>query len=158
MHSADENDSVIEGLLSEIQRVFRGAAVIAAHHITKQSDNAPSLQPDMRVSSDGARGSSAVKAHADVILLQERTNDETGNEVVRLGAFLKDGPDVDPIPLMESDHQSFYWKPVRSVPGRIQISYNALVNAIGPFRGKSNAVLNSLAEQRSHCLQHTGIL
>jgi len=82
----------------------------------------------MRTWSDGARGSSAIKAHSDVIVLQERSLDEKGNEVVHLGVFLKDGPDVEPFPLMETDHESFYWEQVKLVPAKLRPSYDALAS------------------------------
>jgi len=139
LHAADENDSIIESMLAEMQRVFKGAAVIAAHHMRKPSENACSLAQDMRAFSDGARGSSAIKAHSDVIISQERISDE-GNEIVHLGAFLKDGADVEPISLMESDHESFYWEIVTSVPQQLRESCNALHNAGGRFSDKAEAV------------------
>ncbi|HZT32545.1 MAG TPA: AAA family ATPase [Bryobacteraceae bacterium] len=139
LHSADENDSSIETLLSEMQRIFKGAAVIAAHHMRKQAENASNLTDDMRAFSDGARGSSAIKAHSDVIVLQERTLDSKGDEIVHLGAFLKDGPDIEPFPVIESDHQSFYWEMVVTVPEKLENSYDALVQAGGKFRRKSDA-------------------
>lgn len=140
LHAADENDSSIETLLSEMQRVFRGAAVIAAHHMRKPNDNAGRLSADMRAWSEGARGSSAIKAHSDVIVLQERSMDEKQNEVVHLGVFLKDGPDVEPMPLMESDHQSFFWEMVPDVPEHLQPSYDALMDGAGRYKGKARAV------------------
>jgi len=136
LHAGDENDSKIEMLLSEMQRVFRRAAVIAAHHMRKASDNACTLVEDMRTWSDGARGSSAIKAHSDVIVLQERSLDEKGNEVVHLGVFLKDGPDVEPFPLMETDHESFYWEQVKVIPAKLRTSYDALA---GRTRGWERA-------------------
>ena len=60
----------------------------------------------MRFWSDDARGSGAIKAHSDVIVCQERVIEEQ-EERLYLGAFLKDGPDVEPIPLAETGAQSF---------------------------------------------------
>ncbi len=140
LHTADENDSSIETLMSEMHRVFGGAAVIAAHHMRKPSDNNCALSQDMRAWSEGARGSSAIKAHSDVIVLQERTEDSKGDEVVYLGAFLKDGADIEPFPLMESDHQSFYWSVSTTVPDTLNASYMALTKAGGPFKDKAKAV------------------
>jgi hypothetical protein len=141
LHGADENDSSIETLLSEIQRVFRGAAVIAAHHMRKQGDSDCSLVSDMRAFSDGGRGSSAIKAHSDVIVLQERSLDQRGNEVVHLGAFLKDGPDIEPSPLMETDHETFCWHPVAVIPEYLEDSYRALKDGGGRYWGKNKAAL-----------------
>jgi hypothetical protein len=137
LHTADENDSTIEQLLSEMQRVFRRAVVIAAHHMRKAGENSCTLAQDMRAWSEGARGSSAIKATSDVIVLQERSINSKGEEVVHLGSFLKDGPDIEPFPLMESDHESFYWEVVMAVPEHLQQSYEALTTPGGPFNGKS---------------------
>ncbi len=127
LHSADENDSAIEALLTEMQRVFRDSAVVLAHHMRKAAnENACTLLQDMRTWSDGARGSSAIKAHTDVIVLQERTESENGDEVVYLGAFLKDGADIDPIALMETDHESYYWQIKACVPERLTSAVQAL--------------------------------
>jgi hypothetical protein len=136
LHSADENDSTIEMLLSEMQRVFKGAAVIAAHHMRKAKENGVTLAHDMRAWSEGARGSSAIKAHSDVIVLQERTLNDKGEEIVNLGCFLKDGPDIEPFPLMESDHESFFWEVVTIVPTHLEGSYDALKAAGGRFKSK----------------------
>jgi hypothetical protein len=144
LHAADENDSSIETLLGEMQRIFKDACVVVAHHMRKAGDNACTLEADMRAWSDGARGSTAIKAHSDVIVLQERTVDANGNEVVYLGAFLKDGADVDPFPLVESDHESYFWKRTAQVPARLQDSYDALAAAAGPLdRPKAAAAIKS---------------
>ena len=136
LHSADENDSSIEALLSEMQRVFRGAAVIVAHHMRKSGDNPVTLVQDMRAWSDGARGSSAIKAHSDLIVLQERTVKSNGDEVVHLGAFLKDGADIEPVSLMGTDHESFYWKTILEVPDHLCKFHEALIDAEGHSRTK----------------------
>jgi hypothetical protein len=141
MHSGDENDSRIEALLSEMRRVFRNATVIAAHHMRKSGDDSTrSLLKDMRAWSDGARGSSAFKAHADVILCQERTTDEHGNEVVYLGAFLKDGADIEPFPSMETDHESYFFQPTMNVRESLRPSFDALKTGGGKFVDKATAV------------------
>jgi hypothetical protein len=149
LHAADENDSTIETLLSEMQRVFRGAAVVAAHHMRKAGENNCTLMQDMRLWSDGARGSSAIKAHTDVIVLQERIIDEKGNEVVHLGAFLKDGPDIEPMQLMESDHLSFYWQVATVVPKYLRESFDALA--------KANILIKDRAKAAELIKQSTGV-
>lgn len=157
LHAADENDSTIETLLSELQRVFRGAAVVVAHHMRKSNENSIALADDMRAWSEGARGSSAIKAHSDVIVLQERSMNPKGEEVVHLGVFLKDGADVEPFPLMESDHQSFYWEPVAQVPPKLQAAYDALSNAGGIFKDKAMAadiIKNSANVSRATAYRH----
>jgi hypothetical protein len=137
LHSADENDSAIEAMLAEIQRIFKDAAVIIAHHMRKPGDNSCQLSQDMRTWSEGARGSSAIKAHSDVIVLQERNIDDKGNEIIHLGAFLKDGADVDPFPLMESDHESFFWKRTAQVPETLRKSFDAMSG--DGFKDKASA-------------------
>jgi hypothetical protein len=137
LHTADENDSAIEALLTELQRVFGRAAVVLAHHMRKASENAMTLAQDMRVWSDGARGSSAIKAHSDVIVLQERIENDGGEEIVFLGAFLKDGADIDPFPVMETDHESFYWEMKAHVPAKLVKSHDAL--KAGRFATKAQA-------------------
>ena len=134
MHSADENDSMIESLLSRLRRCFRGAAVIVAHHMRKSfvGGNEVTLASDMRLWSDGARGSSAIKAHADVIVCQERVMDQ-GNEVLYVGAFLKDGADIEPLRLEESDAQSFFWVVTDEVPDHLKNTIAVLFNAGGAF-------------------------
>ena len=141
LHSGDENDSRIEALLSEMRRVFRGATVICAHHMRKADDKSgrADLEKDMRQWSDGARGSSAIKAHADVIVLQERTYSPSGDEVVKIGAFLKDGADIEPFSTIESDHNSFCFERVAIVPERLQPSFDALRKTGGKF-SQSDAV------------------
>jgi len=137
LHSADENDSTIEALLTEMQRIFGQAAVILCHHMRKSGENACTLSQDMRTWSDGARGSSAIKAHTDTIVLQERTENGKGEEVVYLGAFLKDGADVNPFPVIETDHQSFFWVMKREVPEKLDSACQALVG--GKYKNKGQA-------------------
>jgi hypothetical protein len=72
-------------------------------------------------------------------VLQERSMNQKGEEVVHLGTFLKDGPDVEPFPLMESDHQSFYWEVVIAVPQNLEGSYDAMYKA-GSVRDRATAV------------------
>jgi hypothetical protein len=59
----NENDSTIEGLLAKIRRTFGKSAVIIAHHMVKRSANKKEnirLVDDMRLFSDGGRGSGAI--------------------------------------------------------------------------------------------------
>jgi hypothetical protein len=127
LHSEEENDSHIESLLSVIRSVFKKAAVVIAHHMTKRGSNkeAVALKDDMRMFSDGARGSGALKAHADVIVCQERTK-ENDIEVVYWGAFLKDAADIEPMALEETGHETFVWTVRAEVPSAARPSYDAL--------------------------------
>ncbi len=157
LHSADENDSSIETLLAELRRVFRNAAVVVAHHMRKAHENGPTLVQDMRAFSDGGRGSTAIKAHADVIILQERSKDERGEEILYIGAFLKDGADIEPFTLMESDHESFHWCIVPSVPGGHEASFRVLKDAGGSFQTNSKAaqvLIESLGVGRATAFRH----
>lgn len=129
-HGADENTSAIETILAGIRRIFQRTVVIP-HHMTKRSSNKKEnvrLIEDMRLWSDRARGSGAIKAHADVILCQERVV-EKDTEVVYLGAFLKDAPDVDPISLEESSPESFLWLPRQELSDELQSSLGLLKNS-----------------------------
>ena len=137
LHSGDENDSAIESMLTEMQRVFRGATLIVIHHMRKAGDNAKmfKLADDMRAWSDGVRGSSAIKASADVIVCQEWMKEPNGDEVVHLGAFLKDGADIEPFPLMETDKGSYFWDRIEEIPLRLSPAVNAL--GIGTWANKS---------------------
>lgn len=140
LHAGNENDSsIIESLLTKLRQFFPNSAIIIPHHMTKPDyDSTVSLTKDMRAWSDGARGSSAIKAHADVIVCQERKT-EKDSEVVYIGAFMKDGPDVTPIPLEETDSESFFWKVSPNVPEDLRAAYKALRKADRPFRDKKDA-------------------
>ncbi len=140
LHAGDENDSAIEGLLSTMRGVFRDSAVVIVHHTRKRNmgANTVSLQDDMRAWSDEARGSSALKAHADVVVCQERKIDRQGNEIVDFGAFSKDAADVDPIALEETDVQSFLWSVRADVPSHLRSSLDRLRQ-----RGSSFADVNA---------------
>jgi RecA-family ATPase len=140
LHAEDENDSLLEALLSRLITAFRGAAVIVAHHMRKRGDDThgASLCENMRGWSDGARGSGAIKAHADLVVCQERVDTETG-EIVHLGAFSRDEADVNPLRLEESAPQSFYWCSSLWVPDRFQPAYDALRKAGRSFTSKADA-------------------
>lgn len=166
-HAGAENDSKIEALLEGIRTVFRTSAVIVSHHMRKKSSNGSkgddfhdcSLRGGMREWSDGARGSGAIKAHADVIACQERVI-EGETEVVYLGAFMKDGPDIEPIPLVETDNESFLFAPSRDVPSHLRKSFDAL-KKYSNFCDKSAAVAALLSEiggGRSTAFRHVGEL
>jgi hypothetical protein len=147
-HNGDENDSRIEQLLRRVRQRFRDAAVILTHHMTKRdADRTTSLEQDMRAWSDGARGSGAIKAHADVIVCQERTM-EKGDEILFLGAFMKDGPDAEPTALEESGASSFFWIPRAEIPGHLRNSFDILKKNAGWFGNKGEVVA---------CLKSVGI-
>jgi hypothetical protein len=166
-HSGDENDSKIEKLLERMRTFFRSSAVIISHHMRKGSNNVRkgddfhdgSLRAGMRDWSDGARGSGAIKAHADVIVCQERVI-EGETELVYLGAFLKDGADIEPIPLVETDNESFLFKPSPDIPSHLRSSYDALKGRPN-FRDKSAAAQVLRAEVgtgRSTAFRHVNQL
>jgi len=140
MHGEDENDSKIERLLVRLRRLFGGAALIIAHHMTKAGAGQWELRlkTDMRAWSDGARGSGAIKAHADVIVCQERSIEDE-REVVSWGAFLRDDADIEPISVVESDPQSFYWEASLDVPDHLRASYEALRKEGARFRTQNDA-------------------
>ncbi len=77
-----------------------------------------------------------------MIVCQERTI-EADTEAVYLGAFLKDGADIEPIPLEESGHESFLWEVRADVPRHLVESYEALKKAGGKFTSK-NAIVKVL--------------
>lgn len=156
-HASDENDSNIEQLLTRLRQFFPNSAVIIPHHMRKQdfSGKAPKLLKDMRGWSDGGRGSVAIKAHSDVIVCQERkmVKDE---EVVYLGAFMKDGPDVNPMAMKESDAESFYWQVVPDVSAHLWPSFEALRKAGGQFadKGAAASVLQSKEIPKATAYRH----
>jgi len=142
VHAQDENDSNIEQLLSAFRKMFKNAAVIVAHHMRKRGNNSNStisLKENMRIWSDDARGSTAIKAHADTIVCQERVI-ESHAEVLYWGAFLKDDADIEPVALEESDAQSFFWQVVPDVPDVLRTTYDALRAAGGQFADRATAV------------------
>lgn len=140
MHVGDENDSNIEFLLTRLRRLFPGAAVVVAHHMRKpgSGEYSLSLNEDMRAWSDGARGSGAIKAHVDVIVCQERIV-ENDAEVVYWGAFQRDEPDIEPMPLEETGPNTFFWQVSAQVLPHLLPSYNALKKAGGPWPSKTAA-------------------
>jgi hypothetical protein len=118
MHAQAENDSAIEALLSRVHEFFSDAAVVISHHLRKRdrrNNNQNGLKGDMRVWADEARGSSAITAHSDVIVCQERVV-EGGMEMLHLGAYLRDGADIDPLVLRETESQSFLWRVELDLP------------------------------------------
>lgn len=168
LHAQDENDSAIEQLLAAIRQVFRKAAVIIAHHMTKRGNpkDGIALKDDMRAWSDGARGSGAIKAHADVIICQERVM-AGDHETVYWGAFLKDAADIEPLPLVETDHESFLWNVSEDIPANLRGPLEAVMKAAGPFKNntvvadllmKELALSRPTAFRRVHELLNYGIL
>jgi AAA domain-containing protein len=118
MHAQQENDSSIEALLSRVRELFGNAAVVISHHLRKRNRKAADqiqLKNDMRIWADDARGSSAITAHTDVIVCQEREI-ERGVELLHLGAYLRDGADIEPMQLRESGPESFYWQIAPDLP------------------------------------------
>ncbi len=142
MHAQAENDSAIEALLNRVHEFFGSAAVVISHHLRKRDRNPGhqhSLKADMRVWADEARGSSAITAHADVIICQERVV-EGGVEMLHLGAYLRDGADIEPMILRESDLQSFFWQVSPDIPLELTLCLDALREAGGGFPSRTAAV------------------
>jgi hypothetical protein len=154
MHAEAENDSALEALLSRVHQIFRDATVVISHHLRKRdrkSNKKLRLRDDMRVWADEARGSSAITAHADVIVCQEREV-EDGVETLHVGAYLRDAADIEPMLLRESSMESFFWQPATDVSSELSICLDALREAGGKFRNRSAAVLvlqSSLGAGRS---------
>jgi hypothetical protein len=128
MHAHAENDSSIEALLTRVHQFFADAAVLISHHLrkrTRRKEDQPVLRADMRAWADEARGSSAITAHADVVICQER---EVEHELERLylGAYMRDGADIAPLALGESEFESFYWQVASQVPEHLQRCLDAL--------------------------------
>jgi hypothetical protein len=139
MHAQAENDSTIEALLTRIHRIFGDASVVISHHLRKRDRGAsPSLKEDMRVWADEARGSSAITAHADVIVCQDRIVEE-GIEKLHLGAYLRDGADIDPLVLRESELQSFLWRVDPDIPLELSLCLDELRKSAHGFPNRTAA-------------------
>jgi hypothetical protein len=127
LHAGAENDSAIETTLRLIRTVFRRSTIIP-HHTVKSSQNPKEnvrLSDNMRLWSEICRGSGAIKGHADLIVCQERVF-EDDKEIVYLGGFMKDAGDIDPMPLVESAHESFLWVPHTKLPQALAASAEIL--------------------------------
>ncbi len=141
MHAQAENDSSLETLLSRIHQFFGDASVVISHHLRKRdrrNDKEHGLMDNMRVWADEARGSSAITAHADVILCQERVV-EIGLEMLHLGAYLRDGADIDPLVLRETELQSFLWRVELDIPLELSMCLDELRKSEQGFSGKAAA-------------------
>jgi AAA domain len=142
MHAQGENDSTIEALLTRIHQVFGDAGVVISHHLRKRTrklSDQISLKGDMRVWADEARGSGAITAHADVIVCQEREV-ENGVELLHLGAYLRDGADIEPMVLRETCSESFLWQVAPDIPLELMLCLDELRNAGGSFQNRTAAV------------------
>ena len=142
MHAQAENDSTIEALLSRVHEFFGDAAVVISHHLRKRNrkkTDQVSLRADMRAWADEARGSGAITAHADVIVCQERVV-ERGTEKLDFGAYLRDGADIDPIPLRERGSQSFLWQVTPDIPEVLNTCLEALKRSALEFPSRAAAV------------------
>jgi hypothetical protein len=158
LHAQDENDSTIEALLSKLRAIFPNAAIVVPHHMNRSSASGKDFggfaitlsQPDsLRAFANGCRGSTAINAHADVVICQERRI-ESDVETVYLAAYMKDAADVEPLPLVESDHESFYWIVSRKVPEKLRASYEALRKAGRSFKNEAEAVTFLRSGQNGH--------
>ncbi len=129
-HYLDENDSQIANLMISLQRLFKGSTIILLHHLRKSDDQAESdqklIERDIHQWSDRARGSGAIKAHADLIVCQVRSEEEETGPAIFWGAFGRDIADIDVKKLEESDPDSFTWTPVKRVPQKLQKSWQVL--------------------------------
>jgi hypothetical protein len=128
LHVEDENDSNIEQLLTRLREICAGRTNVVSHHTRKyvgKREDQVALKDDMRWWSDACRGSGAIKAHADVVICQERVM-ENSTETIYLGAFSKDEADVNPIRLEESGPLSFYWEVKMTLPPHLRETFKAL--------------------------------
>ncbi len=169
MHAQAENDSAIEVLLSRVHQIFGNAAVVISHHLRKRSrkkSDQVCLRDDMRAWADEARGSGAITAHADAILCQERVV-EGGLERLHFGAYLRDGADIEPIGLRESEAESFLWEVAPDIPPELAMCLDALMRSAGEFQSRKAAVAvlegevevgRSTAYSRVSELQNRGLL
>jgi hypothetical protein len=142
MHAQAENDSALETLLNRVHQFFKDAAVVISHHLRKRdrkTNNQLRLKDDLRVWADEARGSSAITAHADVIICQERVI-EGSIEMLHWGAYLRDAPDIEPMVLRESSLQSFFWQVAPDISSDLMESLDALRKAGGEFPNRTVAV------------------
>jgi RecA-family ATPase len=165
LHAQDENDSTLEALLSKLRDMFPNAALVIPHHMNRASLSAKESngsivtlsQPgSLRLFANGARGSSAINAHADVVICQEQVF-ESDVETVYLGAYMKDAADVEPLPLVESDHESFFWLVSRHVPEKLRASYETLRRAARSFESAADAVavlMNGHGAKRATAYRH----
>ncbi len=153
-HATDEKDSLIERLLMHTRLLFGSASVIVSHHMRKATEATTGaaasggegkgggsihLDSDMRAWSDGSRGSVAIKAHADMIVCQERrTQRET--EVVWLGAFQKDAADIEPFTLYETGPETFTWRVGTELPTHLKRAHSTLLSRASTLHSRSDGI------------------
>jgi len=139
MHAQAENDSAIETLLTRVHEIFGDAAVVISHHLRKRDRREEhKLKSDMRVWADEARGSSAITAHADTIVCQEREV-EGGIEMLHLGAYLRDAADIEPMVLRESSLGSFFWQVALDIPLELSLCLDELRKSPEGFPSRTAA-------------------
>lgn len=140
MHAQAENDSALEALLTRVHLIFGEAAVVISHHLRKRDRRGDrKLKDDMRVWADEARGSGTITAHADVIVCQERVV-ESAMEMLHLGAYLRDGADIEPMALRESASESFLWIVAPNLPEELIFCLDSLRGAGREFQSRTEAV------------------
>lgn len=140
MHAQSENDSALEALLTRVHLIFGDATVVISHHLRKRDRRGErKLKDDMRVWADEARGSGTITAHADVIVCQERVV-ESAMEMLHLGAYLRDGADIEPMALRESANESFLWIVAPDLPEELIFCLDALRGAGREFQSRTDAV------------------
>lgn len=140
LHSEDENDSAIEALLAKIRVNFGKAAVIIAHHMTKRGGG-KGYHPPQRRYAGLVRRSPWERSHQSPRRRDHLPGEGQGErrEVVYWGAFLKDAADIEPLPLVESDVETFYWQVSPDLPPELQAPLAALTKAGASFKNKSAA-------------------
>jgi hypothetical protein len=92
---------------------FGKAAIIIAHHMVKRNMNRKEnvkVTQDMRLFSDGGRGSGAIKGYCDIVNTQEWSQQD-GEEIVHWGAFGKNIADLNPRALVQTGPNSGLWVP-----------------------------------------------
>lgn len=155
MHAQGENDSTIEALLTRVHQFFGDAAVVISHHLRKRTrklNDQVNLKDDMRVWADEARGSGAITAHADVIVCQEREV-EHGVELLHVGAYLRDGADIEPMVLRETEAETFLWHIAPDIPLELTLCLDELQRAGGTFPNRSAAA--AVLQQSISCGRST---
>ncbi len=72
---------------------------------------------------------------------------ESDVEVLYLGGYMKDSPDVEPLALVESDHESFFWITSKKMPEHLRGSFEMLRRAGRTFKNKTDAAQTLRAGQ-----------
>ncbi len=73
---------------------------------------------------------------------------ESDVEVLYLGGYMKDSPDVEPLALVESDHESFFWITSKKMPEHLRGSFEMLRRAGRTFQNRSDAAQELQKDQQ----------